>query len=177
MPLDERAKYTILPYTSYMTLNKKSNIEIATFGAGCFWKPQEMFDQLPGVIKTTVGYMGGGVENPTYEMVCTDTTGHAEVTQVQYDPSIISYENLLKTFWTIHDPTQINRQGPDVGKQYRSVVFYHTDQQQKLAEKIRQAMINSGNFTAEVVTEILPSTTFYEAEDYHQQYYKKQGIR
>lgn len=159
-----------------MIPNKKSNRETATFGAGCFWKPQELFDKLPGVVSTTVGYMGGSKADPTYAQVCTDTTGHAEVTQIEFDPALISYEKLLRNFWKIHDPTQLDRQGPDVGRQYRSVVFYHSPEQQEVAERIKQELTTSGNFGDQIVTQILPAATFYKAEEYHQQYYKKQGL-
>lgn len=141
---------------------------LATFGAGCFWGVEEAFRKLPGVASTAVGYMGGTLENPTYEDVCTDRTGHAEVVQVTYDPAKISYEKLLEIFWECHDPTTRNRQGPDVGSQYRSVVFYHTPEQQKCAEASKQKIPRA-------VTEITPAQTFWRAEDYHQQYFKKRG--
>ena len=133
----------------------------ATFGAGCFWGPEETFSKVKGVISTKVGYMGGKVKNPTYEQVCSGKTGHAEVVQLEFDPSKISYKELLDIFWKIHDPTQVNRQGVDIGNQYRSVVFYHTEEQRKLAEKTKPK---------NTATEIVPATTFYEAEEYHQKY-------
>lgn len=142
--------------------------EVATFGAGCFWGVEESFRQLPGVVSTAVGYMGGALDNPTYEDVCTDRTGHAEVVQVTFDPEKISYEKLLESFWGCHDPTTRNRQGPDVGSQYRSVIFYHTPNQQKLAEAAKQKI-------PKAVTEIAPAQTFWRAEDYHQQYFAKRG--
>ena len=145
--------------------------ETATFGAGCFWRPQELFDQIGGVLETTVGYMGGDVTNPTYAQVCTDDTGHAEVTQIVFDPEKVSYEQLLKTFWQIHDPTQIDRQGPDVGAQYRSVVFYHSETQKDTADKLKDEL--QEEFNNEIVTSIEPATDFYPAEDYHQKYYQK----
>ena len=145
--------------------------EMATFGAGCFWRPQEVFDQREGIVETTVGYMGGDVKNPTYAQVCTDDTGHAEVTQIVFDPDQISYEQLLKTFWQIHDPTQLDRQGPDIGAQYRSVVFYHSDAQQDTAEKLKDEL--QEEFNNEIVTSIEPATDFYPAEEYHQKYYQK----
>lgn len=154
----------------------KQKLEIATFGAGCFWGVQVFFDQTPGVKETTVGYMGGTIENPTYEDVCTDKTGHAEVAQVQYDPSEVSYEKLLNIFWENHDPTTPNRQGPDEGTQYRSVIFYHTPEQKVVAEKSLAEMDLSGKFSSPVVTEIVPATKFYPAEDYHQKYLEKRGL-
>lgn len=148
--------------------------EKATFGGGCFWGVEVAFRNVPGVTDTAVGYMGGTVANPTYEQVCTDRTGHAEVVQVEYDPDELSYEQLLDTFWEVHDPTQRNRQGPDVGTQYRSVVFFHTPEQEEqvLASKARiQAQ------SAEpVVTEIVPASDFWRAEEYHQQYLVKRGV-
>ena len=145
--------------------------ETVTFGAGCFWKPQEEFDQVPGVLETTVGYMGGHTEEPTYEQVCTDDTGHAEVTQIVFDPSKVSYEELLRKFWKMHDPTQLNRQGPDVGSQYRSAVFHHSPEQQKIAERVKEEL--TGEYQEEIVTQIMPADTFTEAEEYHQKYYQK----
>jgi peptide-methionine (S)-S-oxide reductase len=148
--------------------------EKATFGAGCFWGVEVAFRNVPGVIDTAVGYMGGSVENPTYEQVCTDRTGHAEVVQVEYDPDEVSYEQLLDTFWGDHDPTQMNRQGPDVGSQYRSVVFFHTPEQQE------QALASKAGIQAQnpdpVVTEIEPASDFWRAEEYHQQYLVKRGV-
>lgn len=148
-------------------------MEIATFGAGCFWGVEARFQKVKGVIETTVGYMGGNLKNPTYEQVCTDKTGHAEVIQVTYDSKQISYEKLLDTFWEIHDPTQLNRQGPDVGKQYRSVIFYHNKQQKKLAEQTKKQI--QRKYNRKIVTEISPAKEFYPAEEYHQNYLKKQG--
>ncbi len=153
-------------------------MEKATFAAGCFWGVEDAFRRLPGVKATTVGYEGGKVENPTYEQVCTDQTGHAEVVQVEFDPAEISYEALLERFWEIHDPTTPNRQGPDVGTQYRSAVFYHSDAQRKAAEAVQARLESSGKFRRPIVTEIVPAATFYRAEEYHQQYYDKhQGYR
>jgi peptide-methionine (S)-S-oxide reductase len=148
--------------------------EKATFGAGCFWGVEVAFRNVPGVVDTAVGYMGGTVANPTYEQVCTDRTGHAEVVQVEYDPEEVSYEQLLDTFWEEHDPTQLNRQGPDVGSQYRSVVFFHTPEQQEqaLASKARIQAQNGDR----VVTEIEPASDFWPAEEYHQQYLVKRGV-
>jgi peptide-methionine (S)-S-oxide reductase len=149
---------------------------IATFGGGCFWGVEEAFRQLPGVVNTTVGYEGGTLENPTYKDVCTDRTGHAEVVQVEYDPERITYEELLKLFWDIHDPTTPNRQGPDVGSQYRSVIFYHTPEQETEARASKAALEQSGRFRRPIVTQIVPAGTFYSAEDYHQQYLAKRGM-
>jgi peptide-methionine (S)-S-oxide reductase len=147
----------------------------ATFGAGCFWCIENDF-RKNGVMSTNVGYMGGHLKNPTYEDVCTDTTGHAEVIQVEYDPSIISYGKLLDIFWNNHDPTTLNRQGPDVGKQYRSAIFFHTPEQEREALQSRDELEKSGKYGKKIVTEIVPATEFYKAEDYHQQYYEKCGL-
>ena len=148
--------------------------EKATFGAGCFWGVEVAFRNVPGVTDTAVGYMGGTVANPTYEQVCTDRTGHAEVVQVEYNPDEVSYEQLLDTFWAEHDPTQLNRQGPDVGSQYRSVVFFHSPEQQEqaLASKARIQAQNG----EPIVTEIAPASDFWRAEEYHQQYLVKRGV-
>lgn len=150
-------------------------MEKATFAAGCFWGVEESFYDLPGVTSTRVGYAGGSVEYPTYQQVCSDTTGHAEAVEVTYDPGQIGYEQLLKTFWQIHDPTQVNRQGPDVGSQYRSAIFYHSDEQRRLAEQSREALDASGRYRRSVATEILPAGAFWEAEEYHQKYHLRKG--
>jgi peptide-methionine (S)-S-oxide reductase len=147
----------------------------AAFAAGCFWGIEEAFGKMNGVTATRVGYMGGHTENPTYQQVCTDTTGHAETVQIEYDPSVVSYEELLNTFWKIHNPTLLNRQGPDVGSQYRSIIFYYTPEQEKLAEVSKQALQQSGKLSGEIVTEIIPAAKFYMAEDYHQCYLKKRN--
>jgi len=149
-------------------------LEKATFAAGCFWGVEEAYRTLEGVVETTVGYMGGKTENPTYEQVCSDTTGHAEVVQVQYDPARISYPQLLERFWRQHNPTTLNRQGVDIGTQYRSAIFYHSDEQRRLAEESRAAVEASGRFADPIVTEIVPAMPFWPAEDYHQQYIHKQ---
>jgi peptide-methionine (S)-S-oxide reductase len=149
--------------------------EVATFGAGCFWCVEAVFQELEGVIKVVSGYEGGKVSHPTYKQVCTGTTGHAEVIQVSYDPAKISYDELLAAFWSSHDPTTLNRQGNDEGTQYRSVVFYHTPQQKELAEKYKGELNASGAWPRPVVTEISPASTFYPAEDYHQDYYNLNG--
>jgi peptide-methionine (S)-S-oxide reductase len=145
----------------------------ATFGAGCFWGVEAAFRQLEGVTKTEVGYEGGALENPTYEDVCSHTTGHAEVVEVTYDPEQISYDQLLNVFWAKHDPTQLNRQGWDIGDQYRSVVFVHDDEQREAAERSKAEQ--QQHYRAPVVTQIEPAQTFYIAEDYHQQYLEKRG--
>ena len=149
--------------------------ELATFGAGCLWCVEAVFLELEGVTKVVSGYEGGKVDNPTYKQVCSGTTGHAEVIQVTYDPTKLNYEELLEAFWISHDPTTLNRQGNDEGTQYRSVVFYHTDDQKKLAEKYKEELNKSGSWSNPVVTEISKSTTFYPAEDYHQDYYNQNG--
>jgi peptide-methionine (S)-S-oxide reductase len=150
-------------------------MEKATFAAGCFWGVEESFRTLKGVLKTTVGYSGGTLENPTYEEVCTDRTGHAEVVLVEYDPAQVSYEQLLDVFWNAHDPTTLNRQGPDTGKQYRSAIFYHTPRQKAAAEASKEQLSQSGKFKRPIVTEIVAAAPFYRAEEYHQQYLMKRG--
>ena len=145
----------------------------ATFGAGCFWGVEAAFRKVPGVVDAAVGYMGGSLENPTYEDVCSGTTGHAEVTEVTYNPEKVSYEALLETFWRIHDPTQVDRQGPDVGSQYRSVIFYHTDEQHAAAEKSKTELDVSGKLKKPVATAIEPASVFWRAEEYHQRYSEK----
>jgi peptide-methionine (S)-S-oxide reductase len=143
----------------------------ATFGAGCFWGVEDVFARTPGVTETAVGYMGGNLRNPTYEDVCTDRTGHAEVVQLQFDPGRISYERLLELFWQLHDPTTPNRQGPDVGTQYRSVVFTHDEAQREAATAMKERLQASGRYRRPIVTEITPASTFWRAEEYHQKYY------
>lgn len=151
-------------------------MEKATFGAGCFWGVEAAFRQAAGVVSTAVGYMGGSLEHPTYQDVCTDKTGHAEVVQVTYDPSKIAYQDLLKIFWENHDPTTLNRQGPDVGTQYRSVIFYHTPEQEALARASKQELEHSARFGKPVVTQIVAASNFWRAEEYHQQYLEKRGL-
>ncbi|MBC7126846.1 MAG: peptide-methionine (S)-S-oxide reductase MsrA [Candidatus Methanosuratincola petrocarbonis] len=146
---------------------------VATFGMGCFWGAEHIFRKVSGMISTTVGYMGGSYENPTYRDVCTGRTGHAEVVQVLYDPDRVSYERLLEVFWESHDPTTLNRQGPDVGSQYRSVIFYHTPEQREVAVKMRSVLERSGRFARPIVTEILSAAKFYRAEEYHQKYFDR----
>lgn len=151
------------------------NTEKATFGAGCFWGVEETFRNLKGVVSTAVGYAGGTTESPTYEDVCSDKTGHAEVVEVEFDPSQISYDNLLDVFWSNHNPTTLNRQGPDVGAQYRSVIFYHSPEQKLAAEASREKINSSGRFRQKVVTQIEPARMFWRAEEYHQRYLQKRG--
>lgn len=151
-------------------------MEKATFGAGCFWGIEVAFRQMPGVVDAAVGYMGGTVDRPTYEQVCTDRTGHAEVVQVDYDPAEVSYEALLDLFWHSHNPTEVNRQGPDVGSQYRSVIFFHTPQQEAAALAAREKLAASGLFHRPIATQILPAGTFWRAEEYHQRYLERRGL-
>lgn len=150
-------------------------METATFGGGCFWCIEAIFQQVEGVVKVSSGYMGGQRENPTYEQVCSGATGHAEVVQVVYDPAKVSFVDLLEIFWGVHDPTTLNRQGADVGTQYRSVVFYHSTSQRQLAEEYKMKLDASGAFNDPVVTEISPASNFYVAENYHQNYYNENG--
>lgn len=151
-------------------------MELATFGAGCFWGVELRFSELEGVVATDVGYMGGQLDEPTYQQVCTDTTGHAEVVQITFDPAKISYEQLLNCFWQWHDPTTLNRQGPDVGTQYRSAIFYHDDAQQVLAKQSIKELDLTGVFARPIVTSLEPAATFWRAEEYHQDYLKKRGM-
>lgn len=145
----------------------------ATFAAGCFWHVEEAYREIKGVLKTEVGYMGGKTKNPTYEQVCSHTTGHAEVIQIEYDPKIVPYQKLLEVFWTIHDPTQKNRQGLDIGDQYRSAIYYHTEEQKKQAEKSLKQ--EQKHHDKKIETEITKASTFYKAEEYHQKYIMKTG--
>jgi peptide-methionine (S)-S-oxide reductase len=153
-----------------------SNLEKATFAAGCFWGIEAAFRKVEGVVSTRVGYTGGKTEAPTYQQVCSDRTGHAEAVEVTYDPEMISYHDLLKVFWSIHDPTQRNRQGPDVGSQYRSAIFYHNEAQADAARTSKADLEKSGKHKKPIATEIIPAREFYAAEDYHQQYYEKRGM-
>jgi peptide-methionine (S)-S-oxide reductase len=152
-----------------------SKLEQATFGSGCFWCTEAVFQMLEGVHKVESGYSGGQVKDPDYKLVCTGTTGHAEVIQVTFDPAVITYPELLEVFWKTHDPTTLNRQGADVGTQYRSVVFYHNDEQKKLAEDYKKKLDEAGAFDQPIVTEISPLAEFYPAEDYHQDYFALHG--
>jgi len=149
--------------------------EIATFGAGCFWGVEAKFRMIPGVEDAIVGYAGGKTENPTYKEVCTDKTGHAEVVQVTFDPKKVSYETLVEAFWHMHDPTQLNRQGPDYGTQYRTAIFYHSPEQKATAEKSKAALNASRKFGKPIATEITPAGPFWKAEEYHQRYLEKRG--
>jgi peptide-methionine (S)-S-oxide reductase len=150
-------------------------LHAATFGAGCFWGVEETFRKTRGVKSTSVGYTGGWFPNPTYDIVCTDRTGHAEAVQIQYDPNEISYEELLKVFWSIHNPTTRNRQGPDVGAQYRSMILFHTPEQEAIAKRSKEELERSGRFKNRIATEIVPASQFYKAEEYHQKYHQKRG--
>ncbi len=166
---------TLILLSTFGTDAQKPKLEKATFGMGCFWCTEAVFQRLNGVYNVRSGYEGGNLANPTYEDICTGTTNHAEVIELQYDPSKISYDELLEVFWKLHDPTTLNRQGADVGTQYRSVIFYHNEQQKATAEKYK-ALLNKENvFGKPVVTAIDKSQTFYVAENYHQDYYIKNG--
>lgn len=153
-----------------------SGTEKATFGAGCFWGVEAAFRQVPGVVSTAVGYEGGHLDEPTYKDVCTDGTGHAEVVEVEYDPARARYEDLLAVFWDNHDPTTPNRQGPDVGTQYRSAIFFHSPAQEAAARASKETLVGNGRFRRPIVTQIVPATTFWRAEEYHQQYLEKRGL-
>jgi peptide-methionine (S)-S-oxide reductase len=150
----------------------RTDTKLATFGAGCFWCVEAVFQRLRGVVSVESGYAGGTVANPTYKQICTGTTGHAEVCQIRYDPAKVSFDELLEVFWKTHDPTTLNRQGADVGTQYRSVIFYHDDQQRVQAQRRKQELDKSGAWSAPIVTEISPLVKFYKAEDYHQNYFR-----
>lgn len=158
-----------------MPADEAAKLVKATFAAGCFWGVEEAFRQVEGVVATCVGYTGGHVANPTYKQVCTDATGHAEAVEVLFDPRKVTYEQLLDVFWANHDPTTPNRQGPDVGSQYRSAIFYHREAQKDTAVTSKKRLEASGRFRRPIVTEITPATTFYRAEDYHQQYIARGG--
>ena len=153
----------------------KGKTELATFAAGCFWGVEAIFNELDGVVETSVGYIGGHLKNPTYRDVCTAQTGHAEAVQIKYDPNVISYEKLLDYFWRLHDPTTLDRQGWDVGSQYRSAVFYHNESQKREAELSKGKFDNSGVFNTKAVTEISSAVEYYRAEEYHQKYFAKNG--
>ncbi|MGA7368169.1 MAG: peptide-methionine (S)-S-oxide reductase MsrA [Nitrososphaeraceae archaeon] len=150
-------------------------LQIATFAAGCFWGVEEAFTKLKGVKSTMVGYTGGWLHNPKYKDVCNHNTGHAEAVQIQYDPNEVSYEEVLDVFWSIHDPTTKNRQGPDIGSQYRSMIAFHTPEQETAVRISLEELTKSGRFRKEIVTEIVPASEFYRAEEYHQKYYQKRG--
>ena len=156
---------------STTTTHRAATNQVAMFGAGCFWCTEAVFQRTPGVKKTTPGYAGGHVKNPTYQDVCTGETGHAEVTRIEFDPAQVTYEQLLKVFWEVHDPTSLNRQGADAGTQYRSAIFTFTPEQKAAAEAAKAALQKSGAYKRPIVTEIVPAGEFYPAEDYHQNYY------
>jgi len=161
---------------SQLEAAQKAKTEKATFAAGCFWGVEETFRQIPGVKATAVGYTGGKTATPTYEQVCTDTTGHAEAIEIDYDPAVVSYETLLETFWANHDPTTLNRQGPDVGTQYRSAIFFHSPEQETAARQSLTRLQESGRFKRPIVTQVVPAAPFYRAEEYHQRYLQKRGL-
>jgi peptide-methionine (S)-S-oxide reductase len=156
---------------------KAVTLQKATFAAGCFWGVEETFRRTRGVLDTSVGYTGGKADQPTYDQVCTGRTGHAEAVEVTFDPTQVSYESLLQIFWENHDPTTPNRQGPDVGEQYRSAIFVHSPEQESAAKTSKASLEASGRFRRPIVTQIVPATTFWRAEEYHQQYLEKRGIR
>lgn len=164
--------YKVMSTSLNTAMEKIDKTDTATFGTGCFWCTEAIFEQLDGVVKVTSGYMGGTVKNPTYKEVCTGETGHAECVQVVYEPSKISYDELLKVFFEVHDPTSLNRQGADVGTQYRSAIFYHSPEQKEKADYYKAELNKNGAFDKPVVTEITPASAFYVAEDYHQEYYQ-----
>ncbi len=165
-----------MPETNGTPRREKARTEKATFGAGCFWGIEAAFRELDGVIGTAVGYAGGSLENPTYQDVCGDRSGHAEVVEVEFDPSRVSYDKLLDLFWSSHDPTTVNRQGPDIGSQYRSAIFFHNPEQEAAALQSMEALERSGSYRNPVVTEITPAPKFYRAEEYHQRYLEKRGL-
>lgn len=164
--------YKVMSTSLNSAMEKMDKVDTATFGTGCFWCTEAIFEQLDGVVKVTSGYMGGTVKNPTYKEVCTGETGHAECVQVEYEPSKISYDELLKVFFEVHDPTSLNRQGADVGTQYRSAIFYHSPEQKEKALYYKNELNKNGAYDKPVVTEISPASAFYVAEDYHQEYYQ-----
>src|SRR5579862_1772776 len=170
----------LLSVTYFIQYNRSSLLESfmakAIFAAGCFWGVEATFRQIPGVLSTRVGYTGGDFANPSYKDVCTDRTGHAEAVEVEYDPTKVSYEKLLDVFWENHDPTQLNRQGPDWGNQYRSAIFFTSPDQQAAAQASKEELDKSHRYSKPVVTQIVPASTFYEAEEYHQQYLEKKGL-
>jgi len=156
-------------------LASEGGLREAAFGAGCFWHVEAAFSQVEGVVETEVGFMGGHSRNPSYAEVCTGRTGHAEVVHLRYDPSVVSYDQLLDVFWEIHDPTALNRQGMDVGEQYRSVIFFYDDQQKRIAEASKETLQKSRKHRKPIVTQVLPASDFHRAEEYHQKYFEKKG--
>lgn len=167
---------TDAPQPSGHTTGEEKEMAEAMFGAGCFWSVEVAFRNTEGVVDVAVGYSGGHKEEPTYQQVCTGTTGHAEVVHVMYDPEKVSYETLLETFWGCHDPTQLNRQGPDIGTQYRSAIYFYSDEQREIAEASKKALNESGAFPRPIVTEITEASTFWRGEEYHQRYLEKRGL-
>lgn len=170
-PMEAKKTVTVTPSQG----PQSSSLEVATFGAGCFWCVEAQFQMLEGVVKVESGFSGGHVKNPSYKEVCNGTTGHAEVCNITFDPKKISYDEMLAAFWQTHDPTQLNRQGNDIGTQYRSAIFYHNDAQKQLAEKYKKRLNDEKVYDSPVVTEIAPFTVFYKAEDYHSNYYNLNG--
>lgn len=168
-------EYSEVQHSRPVDLSVGEAMEKATFGAGCFWGVEAEYAQLQGVVSTQVGYMGGTLKNPTYQDVCTDKTGHAEAVEIEYDPEKVSYDDLLKVFWQTHDPTTLNRQGPDVGTQYRSVIFYYSPEQEAAARASKERLAQTGRYRRPIITEIIPASEFWRAEEYHQQYLKKRG--
>ena len=168
---------TVALKSMFINEPKKEKTEKAVFAAGCFWGVEAAFDQVKGVLHTTVGFTGGKTKDPSYEDVCTDTTNHAEAVELVYDPAIVSYEELLDVFWNIHDPTTPNRQGPDIGSQYRSAIFYYTPEQEKIAQASKKRLQKSNKSKGPIVTEVVPAKEFYKAEEYHQDYYRKHGLK
>lgn len=168
------AIFALFPARSHgaLPVADKGRTESATFGGGCFWCLEAVFERLPGVQSVVSGYAGGTVPNPTYEQVCTGMTGHAEVVRIEYDPSVVTYEQLLDLFWRAHDPTTPDRQGADVGTQYRSIILYHSEAQRLAAENSRDSLASRGEFSSPIVTEIIPLKNFYRAEEYHQNYFQ-----
>jgi methionine-S-sulfoxide reductase len=173
VPMPQEQSEELNSQTKKEMLDSEEGYQMATFAGGCFWGTEYVFQQVPGVKSTAVGFMGGRVDNPTYKQICYTDTNHAEVVQLRYEPGQISYEKLVKVFFKTHDPTTLNRQGPDVGTQYRSAIFYHNEQQKQIAEKAKAAFDTFGEFKDPIVTEIVPAKEFWEAEDYHQDYFKK----